>query len=65
MDSEFGFVLVNEQTGAFAAADSVGEHDGKTTTDFTKAKYFDNYGEGSDFAQNFGPHWFVRSALEA
>lgn len=51
------YVLRNRETGAFARADSVGQHDGRMTDDVADAKEFDTFGAASDYSQNFGDEW--------
>lgn len=53
------YYLVNDRTGEFAHRESVGEHDGKTTSTLTEAASFEEYSEASEFSQNFGADWRV------
>ncbi|WP_164885786.1 hypothetical protein [Paenirhodobacter populi] len=53
------YYLRNEVSGTYAHRDSIGQHDGLTTTDLDNAARFDTWGEASDYSQNFGPDWSV------
>ncbi|WP_176538943.1 hypothetical protein [Rhizobium sp. J15] len=53
------YVLLNEKTRKFAHKDSIGEHDGLVTDREEDAAQFEDWGDASDYSQNFGPDWIV------
>ena len=53
------FYIEHKPSGNLALSLSTGEHDAAMTNRCSDAKRFDDYGEASDYAQNFGDDWEV------